>query len=146
MDVSDRGKQSTTICGICAIGRQHKEAGTGVRETADEVLEVIHSDLCGPMQTIGLSGESYFITFMDETSGRVSLSLLRTKDEALSAFEVYRARAEKSSGKQIKSFKSDGGGEYLNKKFMTYLKEVGIQHIVSAPYSPAQNGRAERAN
>ena len=146
MEVSDTAKEGTRICGICAMGRQHKEAGTGIREKAEEILEVVDSDLCGPMQTIGLSGERYFITFIDEASGRVSLSLLRTKDEALTAFQVYRARAERTSGRQIKSFKSDGGGEYLNKKFRTYLEEAGIHRIVTPPYSPAQNGRAERAN
>jgi len=83
MDVSDLGKQSTTICGIRAMGRRHKKAGTDVRVTAEKVLEVIHAHLCGHMQTIGLSGKQYFITFLDETSGRVSLSLLRTKDAAL---------------------------------------------------------------
>ena len=146
MEVSDAGKESKTICGICAMGRQHKEAGTGVQNKVEQILEVVHSDLCGPMQTVGLTGERYFITFINQASGRVSPSLLRTKDEALTAFQVYRARAEKSSGKEIKSFRSDGGGEYLNKKFKDYLQEAGIHHIVSPPYSPAQNGRAERAN
>jgi len=108
MDVSDSGKQSTTICGICAIGRQDQEAGTGFREKADEVGEAINSALCGPMHGIGLCGERYFTPFIAETSGRGRRSLLQTKDDALSAFQVYRARAEKSSGKHIKSFKSDG--------------------------------------
>jgi len=104
MDITDKEKQKTTICGICAVGRQHKESTTGVREMANEVLEIVHSDLCGPMQTIGLSGERYFITFIDERSGRISLSLLRTKDKALTAFQVYKARAERSTGKEIKVF------------------------------------------
>lgn len=95
---------------------------------------------------MGLSGERYFVTFTDEAGGQVSLSLLSTKDEALRAFQVYRARAEKTSGREIKSFKSDGGGEYLNQKYKTYLEEARVQHINSLPYSPAQNGRAERAN
>lgn len=55
-------------------------------------------------------------------------------------------RAEKSSGKEIKAFRTDGGGEYLNGKFKTYLKQAGIQHIISPSYSPQQNGLAERMN
>jgi len=146
MEVTDSEKPCSAICGICAIGRQHKESQTKSREKADEILQVVHSDLCGPMQTVGIIGERYFITFVDETSGRISLSLLRTKDEALTAFQAYRARAEKSSGKEIKALWSDGGGEYLNKQFRKYLEDAGIQHQISPPYSPAQNGRAERAN
>jgi len=146
MEVSDKDKPQHKICGICAIGRQHKEAGTGAQARGEQILEVVHSDLCGPMQTAGLSGERYFITFIDEMSGRVSLSLLRRKDEALSAFQAYRARAETSSEKRIKGLRTDGGGEYVNKAFKRYLEEAGILHIIAPPYSAAQNGRTERAN
>ena len=55
------------------------------------------------MQTPTLTGERYFIDFTDEMSGRVSISLLTSKDEALGALQTYRARAEKTSGKEIKS-------------------------------------------
>ena len=146
MEVSNSERPSTHICGISAIRRQHKEAATGVRERADDILQVVHIDLCCPMQTLGLSGERYFIMFSNESSRRVSLSLLQAKDEALTGFQTYRSRAEKSSGKEIKALQSDGGGEYLNNKFKKYLEDAGIQHRISPPYTPTQNGRAERAN
>ena len=98
------------------------------------------------MQTPGLDGERYFVTFIDEKSGRVSVALLSSKAGALTAFQCYRARAEKNSGKNIKALRSDGGGEYLNKEFKRYLVEAGIRHIISPPYTPSQNGLAERMN
>jgi len=146
MKISEENQSTGNICGVCALGRQHKEPGTGRRETATEILSVIHTDLCGPMQTTNLTGERYFITFIDEASSRVSLCLLKTKDGALSAFQAYRARAEKESGKEIQSLRSDGGGEYMSKEFRKYLQESGIKHIVTPSYSPWQNGRAERMN
>ena len=146
LNVSAAKETIPKICGICALGRQHKEAETKARERATELLQVIHTDLCGPMQTPTLKEEKYFITFTDEMSGRVSICLLKSKDGALAAFEAYRARAEKTSGREIKSLRSDGGGEYVGKRFQHYLQKAGIQHIVSPPYSPAQNGLAERMN
>jgi len=146
MDVSAKEKPQHTICGICAIGRQHKEAGTGFRPWAEQILKVVHTDLCGPIQAAGLRGERYFINFIDEMSGQVSLSLLRRNDEALSAFQAYRARAETSSEKRIKGLRTDGGGEYVNKAFKQYLEEAGILHIIAPPDSSTQNGYAERAN
>jgi len=134
------------ICGICALRRQHKEAETKVREKANELRMVVHTDLCGPMQTPGLHRERYFITFTDEMSGRLSVCLLHSKDGALAAFQAYRARAEKTTGMEVKSLRSDGGGEYMNKTFQKYLANSGIQHIVSLPYTPSQNGIAERMN
>ena len=147
--VSDMHVSNTNgpkVCGICAQGRQHKEAHTGTREKATEILGRVHSDVCGPMQAPGLNGEKYFITFIDEMSGRVSISLLHSKDGALPAFQTYRVRAEKACGKEIKSLRRDGGGEYTGKAFRKYLAESGIQHIVSTPYSPSDNGLAERMN
>jgi len=146
MDSTDKEKQKTTICGICAVGRQDKESATRVREMVNEILEIVHSDICGPMQTIGLRGERYFITFIDERGGRISLSLLRTKDEALTVFQVYKARVERSSGKEIKVFRTDGGGEYMSNEYKKYLEGAGIHHIVTPPYFLVQNGRAEGAN
>jgi len=146
MEVTDSDKPCSAICGICAIGLQHKEFQAKSREKADEILQMVYSDLGGPMQTVGISGDRYFITFVDETSGRISLSLLRTKDDALRAFQAYRARAEKSRGKEIKALWSGSGGEYINKQFQKYLEDAAIEYRISPPYSPAQNGRAERAN
>jgi len=55
----------TEVCGTCAIGRQNKEPMTGTKEKALELLEVVHSDICGPMQVGTITGERYFITFID---------------------------------------------------------------------------------
>ena len=55
-------------------------------------------------------------------------------------------RAEKESGKEIKVFKTDGGGEYIGGRFESYLKGNAISHSVSPPYTPKHNGLAERAN
>jgi len=146
IDVGPGKESEAKICGICALGRQHKEAETKVREKVNELLKVVHTDLCGSMHTPGVNGECSFITFTDEMSGRVSVCILYSKDGALVTFQAYRARAEKTSGREIKSLRSDGGGEYINKTFQKYLADSGIQHIVSPPYTPSQNGVAERMN
>jgi len=112
LNVSGDVTGKSEICGICALGRQHKEAQTGSREKPGELLSVVHTDICGPMQTPTINGERYFNTFTDGQSGLVSVCLLHTKDRALAGFQAYKARAERASGKEIKSLRSDGGGEY----------------------------------
>ena len=124
IDILNKDRPNTSICGTCAMGRQHKESATRTGEKAEDILEIVHLDLYGPMQTVGLSGEHHFITIINKRSGRISLPLLRTKDEALTAFKIIRALAEKSSGKEVKIFCSDGGGEYVNKEFKKYLQVV----------------------
>lgn len=144
--ISETKKPTPKICGICAQGRQHKAAETKRRERATELVHVIHTDLCGPMQISTVDSEKYFIAFNDEMSGRVSVCLLTSKNGALDAFQTYRARAEKSSGREMKSLRSDGGGEHLGKQFQLYLREAGILYMITPPYSPAQNGLVERIN
>jgi len=147
MKVSNPEEGTNKICGVCAQGRQHKEAQTGVRERAIKILAVVHTDICGPMQTPGLDGEKCYITFTDGMSGRVNICLLHSKGGVLTAFETYRVRAEKACGRELKALRSDGGGEYINTRFQKYLQDAGIKHIVSTPYSLSQNGRgAERMN
>lgn len=109
MKVTEKGECTTSICGVYAVGRQHRKAGTKWCEKPSEILAVVDSDICGPMQTRGLNGERYFITFIDEISRLVSISLLKSKDMVLTAFQSYRARAEKSSGRETRALRSDGG-------------------------------------
>ena len=98
------------------------------------------------MEPPAVRGERYFVTFIDEASGRLAISFLYSKGDVFENFITYRQRAEKETGKEIKSFRTDGRGEYMNNKFHTYLREAGIVKITTPPYTPAQNGLAERTN
>ncbi|CAI7854040.1 unnamed protein product [Closterium sp. NIES-53] len=65
------------------------------------------------------------------------------------AFEAFIALlpvAERESGKRLKSFQSDGGGEYTSQRFKQFLAEKGIKRLVSLPYAHQQQGMAERLN
>ena len=153
LDVKEIGGNRMTIgevvdrvCETCVGGRQHKEKMTGSREKAHDLLECVHSDVCGPMQTATITGERYFVTFVDEASGRIAVALLKEKHQVLENFKIYRRRAEKDTGKSIRRLRTDGGGEYLNTKFGAYLEQEGIVKVTTPPYTPAQNGLAERAN
>ena len=88
----------------------------------------------------------YFVTFIDDFSRKVWLYTLKTKGECLEKFKEFKALAEKQSGHMIKVFRSDNGGEFISKGFRRFLKKHGIEKQRSTPYTPEQNGVAERAN
>jgi transposase InsO family protein len=71
---------------------------------------------------------------------------LKAKGEAFEKFKQYKALVENEIGHKIKVLQSDNRGEFVSKKFDAFLVECGIQRQTSAPYSPQQNGVAERAN
>ncbi|CAI7812541.1 unnamed protein product, partial [Closterium sp. NIES-54] len=68
------------------------------------------------------------------------------RDMALAAFAAWLPIAERESGTQLKSFQSDGGGEYTSQRFKQYLAERGIEQLLSLPYAHQQQGVAERMN
>lgn len=71
---------------------------------------------------------------------------LKTKDEALKMFKIFRAQVEKSSKKNIKVFRTDRGGEFTSNEFKEYCEGVGIERHYTTPYTPQQNGVVERRN
>ena len=101
LHVSDKPNSAEKICGICAMGRQHKEAQTKTREKPSELLSMVHSDLCGPMQTPSINGERYFVTFIDEKADGLAFHSCRQRTERLRHFKhtehELRRLAEKSS-------------------------------------------------
>ena len=110
------------------------------------MLELIHSDVCGPMSIQARGGYEYFITFTDDYSRLGYVYLMKWKSEAFEKFKEFRAEVEKQLGKCIKAIRSDRGGEYLLGDFKYYLTENGIISQLTAPGTPQQNGVAERRN
>ncbi|CAI7926639.1 unnamed protein product [Closterium sp. NIES-53] len=65
------------------------------------------------------------------------------------AFETFIAWlpvGERESGEKLKSFQSDGGGEYTSQQFKQFLAGKGIKRLISLPYAHQQQGVAERMN
>ncbi|KAK4397577.1 Retrovirus-related Pol polyprotein from transposon TNT 1-94 [Sesamum angolense] len=102
-----------------------KRPFVGQSAIANSLLDLIHTDVCGPLNTPTRGGYSYFITFTDDHS---------------------RLEVENQTGRKIKSVRSDRGGEYLSNEFIDYLKENGILFQWTLPGMPQLNGVAERRN
>src|SRR6267154_3555460 len=100
--------------------------------------------MCGPMPVATPHGKRYFIVFLDDHTNILDVQLLATKDQALEAWRIVRARWENSSGFRVKIFRSDNGGEFIGAAFSAELVHAGIQRQLSAPYAHQQNGKAER--
>ncbi|CAI7877708.1 unnamed protein product [Closterium sp. NIES-53] len=89
---------------------------------------------------------NYTITFIDAATRYVWHLNLPSCDMVLEAFTAWLLVAERESGVKLKSFQSDGGGEYTSQRFKQYLAERGIKQLLSLPYAHQQQGVAERMN
>ena len=111
-----------------------------------KILDLIHSDVCGPFATETLNKSKYFLTFIDDFSKRVFVYFIKTKDEVLEKFKIFKALVENQTGLKIKKLRTDNGREYVNREFNDFLNTHGIQRQLTICYTPQQNGVSERFN
>ena len=64
----------------------------------------------------------------------------------LDAFINFQNHITNQFNVKIKVFRSDNGGEYTSNAFKNHVAKHGIIHQTSFPYTPQQNGVAERKN
>ncbi|HEY0222472.1 MAG TPA: DDE-type integrase/transposase/recombinase, partial [Lactovum miscens] len=116
------------------------------RYRASQPLDLVHTDVCGPIDPPSVSGYKYFVTFTDDFSRFTMIYLMKNKSEVTSKLKQYVALTNNKFGRKIKTLRSDNGGEYLNKELSAYFEHHGIEHQLTVPYCPAQNGVSERKN
>ena len=146
-DLDIDSNRAPDFCKACLQGKQHRiPFPTSGATRATDILEIVHSDVCGPMSKTSLGKTRYFLTFIDDKSRMTFVYFLRSKDEVFTKFKEFKSLVENQTGKRIKTLRSDNGGEYTSHNFQRYLKAQGILHQKTAPYTPEQNGVAERAN
>ena len=105
--------EALLVCESCLEGKMTKQFFMAKGNRSKEVLELVHSDLCGPMNIQARGGFEYFITFIDDYSRYGYIYLMRRKPKCFHKFRVFKAKTEKRHGKCIKTLRSDPGDEYL---------------------------------
>ena len=113
---------------------------------AKEPLELVHSDVCGPLNVKARGGYEYFVTFIDDYSRYEYVYLMQRKSETFGKFKEFLAEDERQLGKSLLCLRSNRGGEYLDTEFNDHLIEHGIVSQLTTLRTPQQNGVAERRN
>ena len=131
-------------CKTCVEAKLTRSSFKSV-ERKTEPLDMIHTDVCDLKSIPTRGGNKYFITFIDDSTKYCYVYLLKSKDEAIDKFNLYKNEVENQLNKKIKVVRSDRGGEYVS-PFADLCAQHGIRHEFTAPYSPQQNGIAERKN
>lgn len=98
------------------------------------------------MKTTTPSGNRYVMHLIDDYSRFTVTYLLKQKSEATEIIKEYVRWTETLFGRKVRVIRSDGGGEFNNNELKAFYRAEGIKPQFTAPYSPQQNGVAERKN
>ncbi|KAL4304010.1 hypothetical protein GQ457_10G012770 [Hibiscus cannabinus] len=135
------------LCEACLLGKHARSSfPKEATSRATEPLQLVHTDACGPIKPPSFGKSRYFLLFIDDYNRKTWVYFLKQKSEAFGAFKNFKALVEKENGFEIKSLRSDRGGEFTSNEFNDFCKANGIRRPLTVPRSPQQNGIAERKN
>ncbi|KAJ9562116.1 hypothetical protein OSB04_007276 [Centaurea solstitialis] len=137
---------SNDECESCLLGKMTKAPFTGTCERGKDLLDIVHTDVCGPFRSATRHGERYFVTFTDDFSRYGYVYLIKHKSETIEVFRTFQNEVENQLNRKIKTLRSDRGGEYLSQEFRDHLRSCGIIAQLTPPRTPQHNGVAERRN
>jgi transposase InsO family protein len=143
----DKSHSTACNCEGCLVGKARKGVSPKTANRhATQPGKLFHSDICGPITPASSGGFRYFLTFTDDYSKFMFVSLLKSKTEAFAKFQELDALIYNTFGYHINTFRSDNGTEFRNHNFDEYCCAYGITQEFTTPHCPNQNGVSERAN
>ncbi|CAI7890883.1 unnamed protein product [Closterium sp. NIES-53] len=143
---SPESSSSLSPCPSCVEAKHAHHPHPPVNIQVSSPLDLVHSDIIGPTRTLSRTGKRFIMTLIDHKTRFAWVFLLESKDLVPEAFKVWHEHIKNTTGLQVKTLHSDRGGEYMSKSFRNHLSSIGIAQEFSCPYTPQQNGIAERFN
>ena len=128
------------ICGCCETNKsKRRPVPKDTITRATEVLEIVHTDVLGPIANESPESFKYAIGFVDSFSRFIKVCFMRSRDEVLEKFQQFC-----SDIGNPRMVVSDGAKEFTSSEFRSFCRKRGIRHETSAPYTPEENGKIER--
>ena len=132
-------------CIACTEAKQHVQPFPKSTDRKMEPGELTHIDLWGKYDVRSVNGNQYYILFVDDAKRYTTLGYLKSKSDAVQQVINYLT-CLKTQGRKPMAIQIDRGKEFINEKLERWCNENGIVIRLTAPYSPSQNGVAERMN
>ncbi|KNZ60939.1 hypothetical protein VP01_147g11 [Puccinia sorghi] len=141
-----RSERENFECKSCVLAKITRQPFKLQSERANKPFERLHLDLIGPIKPESSLKHRFILTVVDNHSGYLAAFPLTNKDDTTDVLINLIECENKRRGYYPSLVCSDGGGEFIGARLVRFLTEKHIQRLISEPYHPQHNGRAERAN
>lgn len=134
-------------CESCMLEKSKRAPFKTVTTPVTRPFERVFVDL-GFVDVEDHEGRKVYFAIVDQFSTAKWVFVMKTKnaDEVCAIWTKWRKNVETTYGYKIRHVRSDNGSEWVSKKFVNLLEDVGTTHECTAPYTPEQNGQVERMN
>ena len=120
-------KPLNSACRHCQHGKQTRASFKTKEHMTSHLLEMVHTDLCGPTRTKILQGEYYCMLLIDDYTRMTWVTFLKEKSEAFEKFKIFKAMVKNETYMKIKCLKSVKGGEFTSNEFNDFFEKHGIR-------------------
>ena len=143
----DQSSIPSKTCDACIEAKQtHRPLPAEAENRSQIPGERFMTDVWGPARTTSIGGWKYYISFCDDNIRYFMVVFLKNKGEAAIRIKEHVAKIKQKFGKVPTSMRADNGKELVNDEIIKFCRTEGITIETMAPYSPSQNGVAERFN
>ena len=138
--------ESLGTCEPCLMGKITKTPFSGTMERVTDLLEIIHTDVCGPMNIEARGRYHYFLIFTDDLSRYGYIYLMKHKSETFKKFKEFQSEVENHRNKNKSFYDMIAEVKYLSYEFDLQLEQCEIVSLLTPPGTPKCNGVSERRN
>ncbi|CAL9005654.1 unnamed protein product [Prunus brigantina] len=137
--------ESSFKCETCILAKSHRTVFPLSDSKAAKPFDLVHSDVWG-LARVTSNGFRWFVTFIDDCTRLTWVFLLKNKHDVASILPEFCTMVSTQFHAQVKVFRTDNGGEYVNNTLASFFLAQGIIHQTTTPFTPQQNGVSERKN
>nr|GEW33049.1 hypothetical protein [Tanacetum cinerariifolium] len=135
------------LCSSCELSKAKRSSfKSKVVPSLKGRLNLLHMDLCAPMQVASINGKKYILVIVDNYSRYMWTLFLHLKDETPEVLKEFITMIQRNLQSPVITVRTDRGTEFLNKTLNAFFKEEGIEHQTSTARTPEQNGIVKRRN
>jgi hypothetical protein len=124
------------ICKGCTLHKNIKKSFPSSDNKAHGILDLVHSNVCGPMSSPSLGGCLYYVIFIDDYSRKCWIYFLKDKSDTFDKFKEYKSFIENETRKHIKILRIENGGEFESLQFEDFCKSARIKRQLTVAYNP----------